>query len=103
MDQMNLLQLKLMGIRCIPSECLEDGNRENLERFEPTKQIFVAIDIDVMDAVCAPGTASSMFGGFWYEEMIDMFEVLVKKAKVIGIVLTEVAPPTMMLREQRRI
>lgn len=46
-----------------------------------------------MDAVCAPGTASSMFGGFWYEEMIDMFEVLVKKAKVIGIVLTEVAPP----------
>ena len=69
------------------------GIEKILERFEPTKQIFVAIDIDVMDAVCAPGTASSMFGGFWYEEMIDMFEVLVKKAKVIGIVLTEVAPP----------
>lgn len=69
------------------------GIEEILKRFQPMERSFVAIDIDVMDAVCAPGTASAMFGGFWYEEMKDMFEALVKKTRVIGMVLTEVAPP----------
>lgn len=70
-----------------------EGIEKILEDFNPMKKVFIAIDIDVMDATCARATASPMFGGFWYEEMVDMFEAIAAKADIVGLVLTEVAPP----------
>ena len=64
-----------------------------LNEFKPGKKVFIAIDIDVMDASCARATASPMFGGFWYEEMADMFEAIAATTEIIGLTLTEVAPP----------
>ena len=69
------------------------GIQAILNEFKPDKKVFIAIDIDVMDASCARATASPMFGGFWYEEMADMFEAIAGSAEIIGITLTEVAPP----------
>lgn len=69
------------------------GIEKILEDLTPGGKVFVVIDIDVVDATCASGTASPMFGGFWYEEMVDMFEAIAKHNEMVGMVLTEVAPP----------
>ena len=74
-------------------ETRKTGIETILGDFKPSKKVFISIDIDVMDASCARATASPMFGGFWYEEMVDMFEAICAQSEVIGIVLTEVAPP----------
>lgn len=69
------------------------GIEKILDDFKLQKKTFISIDIDVIDATCARATASPMFGGFWYEEMVDMFEAICSRTEVVGIVLTEVAPP----------
>lgn len=69
------------------------GIERILEDLPRGEKVFIAFDIDVMDAATAPGTASPMFGGFWYEEISDMFEAIAKHNPVIGMVLSEVAPP----------
>lgn len=71
----------------------ELGIHKILEDLEPGRKVFIHFDIDAVDATCASGTASPMFGGFWYDEMVDMFEAIAKHNEVIGMALTEVAPP----------
>ena len=45
-----------------------------------------------MDASCAPGTGSPMFGGFWYDEAVELLEAAAKRFQVIGMDMVEVAP-----------
>ena len=46
-----------------------------------------------MDAVYAPATGSPMFGGFNYDEAVDILEAIGSSSDLKGIVMTEVAPP----------
>lgn len=69
------------------------GIEHILDAFAPSKKIVIAFDIDAMDAACAPATGSPIFGGFVYDEMVDMFEAIAKRSELIGMVMTEVAPP----------
>lgn len=68
------------------------GIHKILEDIDRGRKIYVAFDIDAMDAVTAAGTAAPMFGGFFYEEMVDILEAVAKHNEVIGMSLTEVAP-----------
>ena len=46
-----------------------------------------------MDAVYAPATGSPMFGGFNYDDAVDILEAIARHTELAGMVLTEVAPP----------
>ncbi len=69
------------------------GIQKILEDLEPGRKVYVTMDIDGMDAACAPATGSPMFGGFLYDEVVEMFEAIAKHNQVIGIDMVEVSPP----------
>ena len=70
----------------------KEGIDAVLSPLQPKRKVYVTFDIDAMDATCAPGTGSPMFGGFWYEEMVELLEAIAKRFHVIGMDLVEVAP-----------
>ena len=69
------------------------GIAQILENFNPAKKVLIHFDIDAMDASLAPATGSPMFGGFQYDEMEAIFEAISQRTDVVGIVMSEVAPP----------
>lgn len=69
------------------------GIERILEDLTPGGRVYLTFDIDGMDAACAPATGSPMFGGFLYDEVVEMFEAIAKHSQVIGMDMVEVAPP----------
>lgn len=69
------------------------GIQRILQEIEPGRKVFVTFDIDAMDAVVAPATGSPMFGGFLYDEVVEMFEAIASHCEVIGFDMVEVSPP----------
>jgi agmatinase len=76
-----------------PKEIRRIGIEQILTALPQGAQVYITIDIDAMDATMVPGTGSPMFGGFDYDEMVEMFEAIAKRHPVIGIDLAEVSPP----------
>lgn len=75
---------------------VKEARREGAERLlsvlEPGRKVYVTFDIDAMDATCGPGTGSPMFGGFWYDEAVELLEAVAKRFQVVGMDMVEVAP-----------
>ena len=57
------------------------------------ENLYITLDIDVMDPSQAPGTGTPEIGGLRYEEMRDCLVSLVARSNVVGFDLVEVAPP----------
>jgi len=55
------------------------------------KNIFITVDLDVLDPSVMPGTGTPESGGFNFNELIEWFEYL-KKFKIIGADVVELAP-----------
>ena len=56
------------------------------------KQIYISIDIDVLDPSIAPGTGYAIPGGFTYRELWKILRKLAKNFNVIAFDLVEVCP-----------
>ncbi len=63
---------------------------KELERFKG-KNIFVTIDLDVLDPSLMSGTGTQEAGGFMYKELME-YLVELKKYNVIGADVVELAP-----------
>lgn len=55
-------------------------------------QVYVALDIDVMDPAVVPGVIGPAPGGFHYGEVADLFRAVASKATIVGFNLAEFAP-----------
>lgn len=75
-----------------PKKTREVGIANILSNLKKGSNVYVTIDIDGLDAAIAPATGSPMFGGFNYDEMVEMFEAIAKYSNVVGMDLVEVAP-----------
>jgi agmatinase len=58
----------------------------------PKGNLYVTIDIDVLDPSIAPGTSSPEFDGMTYHEMRVLLKGIASRGKVVGFDLTEVNP-----------
>ena len=58
-----------------------------------SENLYLTLDIDVMDPGQAPGTGTPEAGGLYYEELRDCATALVKRDNLVGLDLVEVAPP----------
>jgi agmatinase len=58
----------------------------------PTGNLYITIDIDVLDPSIAPGTSSPEFDGMTYYEVRDLLNGIASRGKVVGFDLTEVNP-----------
>lgn len=76
-----------------PKEIRKIGIEQAMAKIPPAKKYYVTIDIDAIDGSLAPGSGSPSFGGFNYEEMNEMLEIIAKMGEVVGFDLVEVSPP----------
>jgi agmatinase len=81
------------GARVITSiEVIKKGTDWVVNQIPETENIYVTIDIDVLDPSVAPGTGTPEPGGLSYLHMRDMLTALPKKGKIVGFDLVEVNP-----------
>ena len=50
------------------------------------------IDIDAFDPSIASGTGTPSHGGFYYYEVLELIDGIIKQGSVVGLDLVEVAP-----------
>jgi agmatinase len=79
-DILSVRQIRTMGL---------DGV---LARIPAGVDLYFTIDIDGFDPSIAPGTGTPSHGGFLYYEVLELLAALVKRQRVVGIDLVEVAP-----------
>ncbi len=58
------------------------------------KNIYLTIDIDVLDPAFAPGTGYLEAGGISSRELFDSVSLMLKELNVVGADIVEVCPPT---------
>lgn len=63
------------------------------EQIPPSENLYITLDIDVMDPSQAPGTGTPEIGGLFYQEVRDCLTALIRKHHLVGFDLVEVAPP----------
>ncbi len=73
-------------------EAKKMGMEAVVKRIPPSAHYYVTIDIDVCDITLAPGTGSPMPGGFHWEELNQLLELIAHKGNVVAFDLVEVAP-----------
>ncbi len=70
----------------------EKGIEEVLRNIPHQENLYVTIDIDVLDPSIAPGTSSPEFDGMTYREIKDLLTAVASRGKVAGFDLVEVNP-----------
>ena len=63
-----------------------------LSTIPKNENYYLTIDIDAFDPSIASGTGTPSHGGFYYYEILEFVDSLIKRGNVIGIDLVEVAP-----------
>jgi agmatinase len=74
---------------------MSDFRRQGVDgvlRKIPKGNLYVTIDIDVLDPSIAPGTSSPEFDGMTYHEIRDLLKEIASRGKVVGFDLVEVNP-----------
>ena len=69
------------------------GPRGVVDQIPRGENLYITLDIDVMDPSQAPGTGTPEIGGLFYQEMRDCLAALVANHNLIAFDLVEVAPP----------
>jgi agmatinase len=73
------------------SDFRKEGVDEVLRKI-PKGNIYVTIDIDVLDPSIAPGTSSPEFDGMTYREIRDLSKGIASRGRVVGFDLVEINP-----------
>jgi agmatinase len=73
-------------------EVLKNGTGLILDQIPSSDNIYVTLDIDVLDPSIAPGTGTPEPGGLSYLQMRELITALPKKHNIIGFDLVEVNP-----------
>ena len=69
------------------------GAEATMDLIPASENLYVTIDIDVLDPAHAPGTGTPEVGGLYYEELRDALVHLARGHKVVAFDMVEVAPP----------
>lgn len=85
-SHLNAYLLHDIGIDAFGDKIIDFFEKSN------TKNLYISIDIDVLDPSIAPGTGYAIPGGFSYRELWKIFRKLVKNINVIGFDVVEVSP-----------
>jgi len=82
------------GCRIITTrEAVDNGPGWVLEQVPVAENLYVTIDIDVLDPSVAPGTGTPEPGGLSYNQLKDMVVGLPAKGRIVGFDIVEVCPP----------
>jgi len=68
------------------------GIENILKEIPINKRYYLTIDIDAFDPSIASGTGTPSHGGFYYYEILELIDGIIKQGNVVGLDLVEVAP-----------
>ena len=68
------------------------GPRQVVDQIPSGENLYITLDIDVLDPSQAPGTGTPAIGGLTYEELRECLEELVSRHNLVAFDLVEVAP-----------
>lgn len=68
------------------------GIKNILKEIPKNKRYYITIDIDAFDPSIASGTGTPSHGGFYYYEVLELIDGIIKQGNVVGLDLVEVAP-----------
>ena len=68
------------------------GLNKILDELPKGKRYYITIDIDAFDPSIASGTGTPSHGGFYYYEVLELIDGIIKQGSVVGLDLVEVAP-----------
>ena len=68
------------------------GLNKILDEIPKGKRYYITIDIDAFDPSIASGTGTPSHGGFYYYEVLELIDGIIKQGSVVGLDLVEVAP-----------
>lgn len=74
-------------------EIRQNGIEWVLKQIPAAKHYYVTFDIDALDQSLVPGCGSPQPFGFYYEEILPIFENICSKGNVVGFDMVEVCPP----------
>ncbi len=81
------------GVQIISTRRFRDlGPQRVAESIPEATNLYVTIDIDVLDPIQAPGTGTPAVGGLFYQELSEALRLLPSRGRIVGIDLVEVAP-----------
>ncbi len=83
---LNAYELHDIGVDLYVDKILNFFEKSN------AKNLYISIDIDVLDPSIAPGTGYAIPGGFSYRELWKIFRKLTKNINIIGFDLVEISP-----------
>lgn len=91
----------LLGVRKITTaekkyisdKNLKIGNKKDILTFlDKIGNLYVSIDIDVLDPKYAPGTGEPVKGGLSVKELKEMLDIIIASKKLKGLDIVEVCP-----------
>ena len=68
------------------------GLNKILDEIPKGERYYITIDIDAFDPSIASGTGTPSHGGFYYYEVLELIDGIIKQGSVVGLDLVEVAP-----------
>jgi len=68
------------------------GISKILNEIPKNKRYYLTIDIDAFDPSIASGTGTPSHGGFYYYEVLELVDGIIKQGSVVGLDLVEVSP-----------
>ena len=68
------------------------GLNKILDEIPKGKRYYITIDIDAFDPSIASGTGTPSHGCFYYYEVLELIDGIIKQGSVVGLDLVEVAP-----------
>ena len=69
------------------------GVQASMDLVPASENLYITLDIDVLDPTHAPGTGTPETGGLYYEEMRDALIHLARNHNIVAFDVVEVAPP----------
>jgi len=73
-------------------EVHDRGAEWSVSKISETENLYISIDIDVLDPKEAPGTGTPEFGGLSYRQLVQLLRKTVEKGNLVGLDIVEVNP-----------
>jgi agmatinase len=92
-DSVGVARARQLGSRIVTAERVHrEGVRAVLDALPALGDIYVSLDIDVLDPSLAPGTGTIELGGLTFPQMHELLVGLPSKGRVVGLDVVEVIP-----------
>ena len=90
-DEHGLKLSRRYGATVVTSEQIHrNGIQSALAAIPKCENIYVSLDIDVLDPASAPGTGTAEVGGLTFQQLSDILRAIPSKGRLVGVDVVEV-------------